>query len=114
MKKLEYQVIEDNGGGLHVFVWTDGILAIGMYDLEWLTRKNFADTLASLKSGELDIDTITRWWDGVYHDPQKAHDELTAHEFGWCSIAEYKKDQLYTYPERMGRAGKIAFGLEDE
>ena len=113
MKKLEYQVIEDNGGGLHVFVWADGKMKAGMYNFEYLSHEDFAGTLAYLESSEADIAEIGSW-DSQYQHPQEAHDGLTASNFGWQSIAEYKTGQLTTYPERMGRAGIIAFGLEDE
>ena len=40
---------------------------------------------------------------------QRLYDELTSREYGWQIIA----DDAGVYPERMGAAGRIVFGLND-
>jgi hypothetical protein len=108
---LPYQVIEDNGGGLHLAVFdSDGDECI--YYASGLERLPVADVqeiLQALRDGAHPVDDD---WESDLPDgyaPQQLYDELTSYEYGWEIIA----DESTTYPDRMGAAGRTAFGLDD-
>jgi hypothetical protein len=106
---LGYQVIEDNAGNLFLAVF-DGdeciYLASGFeYDPE-----NLQATIEALRNGGHPIQDC---WESDFPDdyiPQQLYDELFGDEYGWEIIA----DEVGIYPERMGAAGRIAFGLNTE
>ena len=108
-KKLSYQIIEDNGGGLHLAVFDEHDQCIYYASgLEYQDPTDVQDNLAALRAGD---DPRDGWEvnlpDG--YTPQQLYDELTSYEYGWEIIA----DESATYPERMGAAGQRAFGLID-
>ena len=98
MTKLNWQVIEDDGGGLHLAVF-DGDKAIYFSSGQEI-HGTLQDDLAALRGGD---DTSS--WEQQTDDPQAAYDELTSYESGWLVIA----DQDGVYLDRMGAAGKGAF-----
>ena len=103
IKELEmnYQVIEDGGGSVYLFVFAeDGQVIHGIGNLEYA------------QPGELDNLDVTdvAGWEGHLDDPQDGYDSLTGFPFGWQVIA----DQNGRYPERMGRAGQILFQVEGD
>ena len=108
-KRLGYQVIEDNAGNLFLAVFDDNdeciYLASGFeYDPE-----NLQESIAALHSGR---HPLQEGWESDLPDdytPQQLYDELFGDEHGWEIIA----DETNIYPHRMGKAGRIAFGLDD-
>ena len=110
MSKFDYQVIEDNGGGLHLFIWHGGKIRWGCSNLEYLDSADFAATLDYIERPGATLKEL-RTWDSQYQDPAASYTDLTASEYGWESIAIYENSKRTVHPERMGRAGQLAFGL---
>lgn len=98
MNSDTYQVIEDNAGGMFLFFWRDGKMVLGLENIEHATPH--------------DLDNITyrdaNTWDSQLDDPQEVYDSITSHEFGWKVVA----DNRGVYPDRMGRAAEIIYGIE--
>ena len=108
-KLLGYQVIEDDAGNLYLAVFDDNdeciYLASGFeYDPE-----NLQASIAALRGGGHPVQD--RWESDFPDDyiPQQLYDKLFGDEHGWEIIA----DDAGVYPERMGAAGRMAFGLND-
>jgi len=105
---LEYQVIEDSGGGLHLAVFEgDGVIYYAS-GLEHLPVADVQEMLQALRDGTNPVDD---GWESDLPDgytPQRLYDELTSYEYGWTIIA----DETSIYPHRMGAAGRMAFGLD--
>ena len=111
MSKLEYQIIEDNAGGLHAFVWHAGKIRWGCGNLEYLSHADFEDTLTVIEQPQTTLRELQRW-DSLYTDPQGVYDMLTTDAFGWRSIAVYGNGVRVQHTDRMGAAGKRAFGVD--
>jgi len=105
---LSYQVIEDNGGGLHLAVFDDDVCIY--YGSGYEHRPDhLQEDIAALYSGR---HPLQDGWESDLPDgytPQQLYDELTSYEYGWEIIA----DDAGVYPERMGAAGRIVFGLDN-
>ena len=108
--RLSYQVLEDNGGGLHLAVFgTDDECIYYASGLEHLPGTDVQKMLQALRDGAHPVDD---GWESDLPDgytAQRLYDELTSYEYGWEIIA----DETNTYPYRMGIAGRKAFGLDD-
>jgi hypothetical protein len=111
--KFEYQVIEDNAGGLHLFVWHANTLRFGCYNLEHISHDDFMATLTYIETPGATLKELARW-DSQYDDVQAAYDYTTANALGYESIAVYEDGQRTIHPDRMGRAGQTAFGIDAE
>lgn len=106
MVALTWQVIEDNGGGLHLAVFEGDQVIYYASGYEYNPGILRAD-LSSLRQG---FHPIRDGWEMPTNvkDPQAAYDKLISYEYGWAVIA----DQDGVYPERMGAAGRAALGEE--
>jgi hypothetical protein len=107
-KKLSYQVIEDNGGGLHLAVFNGDECIWYASGYEYIPD-NLREDIAALQDG---VDPLQDRWESYLPDgytAQRLYDELTSYEYGWQIIA----DDAGVYPERMGAAGRTVFGLDD-
>ena len=99
-----YEVIEDNGGGLMLYVFADdgnveyahGYEGSGclLHDIEAI--ENGADPAHD--------------WDGNEEDPQAYYDSITSFEHGWKVVA----DNEGLYPEKMGNSARLEFGIDRE
>lgn len=107
---MRYQVIEDNGGGLHLFVRNGrGRIVYASSGHEYRPSSLLSDDLPALEAGD-DTDT----WEGE-GNPQAAYDTLTSYEYGWQVVAEGGAGQRRRlYPGRMGRAAQLEFGVTDD
>jgi len=107
-----YEVIEDNGGGITLFVYDDGKVVYAHSGYEaLLPSEDLRQDIASL----LDGDDPTKW-DGCYGD--SPDEKLSLEEYrkgfnsdderngGWRLIA----DNGGMYYDRMGAAGHSIFG----
>ena len=106
-KKLSYQVIEDNGGSLHFAVFNGDECIWYSRGYEFIPA-NLRENIAALKDG---ADPLQDGWESYLPDgytAQRFYDELTGYEHGWKIIA----DDAGVYPERMGAAGRMVFGLD--
>ena len=101
MKK--YEVIEDNGGGLHLVIFgTDGNVEY----LQYGTSGRLINDLQALKNGD---DPVTDW-EGNEENPQEVYDYMTSFEYGWEVVA----DNEGIYPNKMGCAARIEVGVKRE
>jgi len=109
--KLAWQVIEDNGGGLHlgVFEGKDVIYYNTGYEHN---EGGLKKDVTALENGDDPRDgwEIPTWIVVEGRDFQSLYDELTSHEHGWRVVA----DQDGVYHDRMGAAAKRVFGEEYE
>lgn len=109
MAKLTWQVVEDNGGGLHLFVFEENDV---IYYADGYEHSDDAlrDAVQALRDGR---DPRAEGWELPIwvvegeHDIQRIYDELTSNQYGWQIVA----DQDGIYPDRMGAAALRAFGL---
>lgn len=107
-KRLSYQVLEDNGGGLHLAVF-DGDKCIYYASGYEHSPDSLQEDIEALRNGGHPLQDV---WESNLPDgytPQQLYDELTSYEYGWQIIA----DDAGVYPERMGAAGRIVFGLDN-
>lgn len=108
VKKLSYQVIEDNGGGLHLAVFSGDECIWYASGYEHIPD-SLREDIAALSDGG---HPLQDGWESDLPDgytPQQLYDDLTSYEYGWQIIA----DDAGIYPERMGAAGRMVFGLDD-
>jgi hypothetical protein len=106
--RLSYQILEDNGGGLHLAVFNDNecIWFASCYEF---IPDNLREDIAALQD---EADPLQDGWEFYLPDgytPQQLYDEFTSRKCGWQIIA----DETNIYPHRMGVAGRMAFGLDD-
>lgn len=107
---MRYQVIEDNGGGLYLFVFGGrGKIVYASSGHEYRPGSLTSDDLPALEAG---YDTAT--WESNEDDPQAAYNTLTSYEYGWQIVAEGGPGRRKLYPGRMGRAAQIEFGVTDD
>lgn len=107
MKKIRAKVIEDNGGGLHLYVFDaqdNVIYAHSGYEYEGNNLVEDIDNLIS--SGSVD------GWDGCDENPQEEYAEIMKNEYGYENVANIIYGTCYLHTERMGVAAKLAFGVE--
>ena len=108
-KTLSYQVLEDNGGGLHLAIFDGDDECIWYASGYEHHPDNLLEDIAALRDGG---HPLQDGWESDLPDgytPQQLYDELTSYEYGWEIIA----DESATYPDRMGAAGRTVFGLDD-
>ena len=107
-KKLNYVVIEDNAGGLHLAIFDNNkcIWYGGGYERN-LDR--LQEDITALRNG---ADPIQDDWETDLPDSytaQEVYNEITRCDYGWSIIA----DDTNIYPEYMGAMGHIAFELDE-
>ena len=103
-----YEVIEDNGGGLHLVVF-DGNGDVTFYASGY---EHMPDNLRA------DIDALNNGtdvseWDTngmTLEEMRDAYKSLVSFEHGWDVVA----DEDGVYPMRMGTAARLAFGIEED
>jgi len=106
---LPYQVLEDNGGGLHLAVFDSDDKCIWYASGYEHNPSGLREDIAALKEGSHPV--ADEWEPNLPegYTPQQLYDDLTSCEYGWEIIA----DDVGTYPERMGASGCAVFGLDD-
>lgn len=105
--KSEFQYIEDNGGGLHLFVFRHGKVVAGITNLEYARPGEWADVKDELSK---DAFQAIRTWEGHMQDvlgtpAEEVYEGMG--DTGWAIVA----DEKGVYPDRMGRAAQIYFGV---
>jgi hypothetical protein len=99
---MTYQVLEDNGGGLHLAVFDENDEVIYMHTGYEFSRGTLSECLEQLMLGE---DTAN--WEGNEDDPAAMYEDLTSNEYGW----EVVTDENGVYPAKMGFAARKEFGI---
>ncbi len=105
--KLQWEAIEDNGGGLHLAVIEDNYCIYFASGYEH-TDGNLSRDIAGLRAGD---HPVRDGWDVVSDgNPDDMYSVLISHEYGWQVVA----DQDGVYPDRMGAAARREFKVEPE
>lgn len=111
MAKIGYEYYEDNGGGLHLFVTKNGKVVDGITNLEYAGKGEWNDVKDDLNK---DAVSAVRTWEGHMQDnnidAKEMHAEVMASQYGYDLVCE--NGQLY--PNVMGAAARIYFGVEDD
>jgi hypothetical protein len=104
-RRYDYTVVEDNGGGLHLFLFEPGTdtLVSGFTDFEFVPGA-LAESLDGLDAGD-----DTSGWEGEMYDAQEEWNFLQSHEYGHWIIAYSEGDTRVIKPDRMGKAGQTEF-----
>lgn len=102
---MAYQYIEDNGGGLYLFVFDGDTLAAGIGNLEYAGGGEGAEVQAELRADAVEA---VRTWEGRLDDPRTVYDAFCA---DWTS--HVVADERGVYPDRMGRAAMRYFGVTE-
>lgn len=96
-----YQVIEDNAGGLSLFVFDKGGKVEYAHTGYQFVPGQLRDDLDVLNSGLEDLQD----WESCEENPQAIYDDITSFEHGWEIVAD--NDGLY--PDLMGLAAQKEF-----
>lgn len=104
---MKFQVIEDNGGGLHLFLLRGRRVIHATANYEFYAGALMAD-IDALVAGDENFE------ESNVDDPQAAYDYLIGSEYGAEIIAEGGKGRLKLHKSRMGRAAQSEFGISDE
>ncbi len=102
--KVNYEFVEDNSGGLFLFVLDDeGNVIDGIENLEYCEDEwiNVKDGLAENAKDEVEM------WEGHIDNPQELYDSIFSHEFGWSIVCQ--NGTLFI--DQMGRAAQDYFGV---
>lgn len=106
---MKYKVIEDNGGGLHLYVFSRG-RCIWAHDAYEHSPGNLIADLDALETG----DDPRRDWEGGVDDPQAIYDNTTSYGVGWQIVAEGSLRGRKLHKGRMGAAAQIEFDVSDD
>lgn len=106
--KYTYKVIEDNGGGLHLYVFWGSKVIYAATDYEYRPGKLMQDL------DVLDAGTDIGGWESNVDNPQVDYDSITSYEYGWQCVTTGGGGQRHLYKARMGRAAQTEFGVSDE
>ena len=101
--KKKFIIIEDNGGGLTLVVFDDnGSISYLRTGYEYILGR-LTNDLIELANGS---DPST--WYNCEENPEEIYNDFLFHEYGWEIIA----DNNGLYPDKMGAAGRLEFGIE--
>ena len=107
MSNQSFQYIEDNGGGLFLFVFQGDKLIDGIGNLEYAQPGEWLSVKGSLmKNPKAEVSG----WDGHIDNFSDVYEEFRNDDFGSKLVA----DQDGIYLSRMGRAAQIYFGVDEE
>ena len=98
-----YQYIEDNGGGLYLFVFAGEEVLAGIENLEYAQAGEWNDVKDGLAADPL---VEVGGWDGHLDNPQEAYNSLVREQLGYEIVCQSGK----LYPDSMGRAAQRYFG----
>ncbi|KKM99162.1 hypothetical protein LCGC14_1150640 [marine sediment metagenome] len=103
MTTPRYEVIEDNAGGLYLYVYDSAGTVVYTHSGYEYRVGVLSDDIAALRAGTPPVAD----WDGGDDDPQAARDEWRRWDEGsdYCVVA----DETTVYPDAMGAAAKIEF-----
>jgi hypothetical protein len=108
-----YQVIEDNGGGLALYVEDAGDIIYSHSGYEF-NPGQLSHDLDNLDAGKGNV----RDWEGCDEDPQGNHDSIISYEHGWEIVADGNmigsNGVRHLYKGKMGVAAMLEFGVSQE
>ncbi len=108
----KYEYIEDNGGGLHLFIFNRaGRVIDGITNLEYAQKGEWSNVKDELNKNARDA---ASGWEGHMRDndidAQNFYNTLQSSEYGYEVVC--KNGVLYQ--DVMGRAAQIYFGVEQD
>lgn len=108
MKKLSYQVLEDNGGGLYLAIFDDNDNCIHFSGDYEYCQGALKGTLDDLKSGAADISSL----EGAVENPAEVYEDMIRHlgQGGTKIVA----DENGIYPDKMGYNASAEFGVNEK
>jgi len=118
---LWYQVIEDNGGGLALFILSgDGEnkkVIYGATGYEYRPGALTEDIAAFMRDGSVEDWEVQT--DGATGDPidaQAIYNSYDNHEYGWEVVAQGDFDtrKEIKWPKKMGATAKMEFGIGED
>lgn len=98
-KITRIEAIEDNGGGLHLAVLSNGVCTHFFSGFELGLDPAMQDEIAGAIEEGVDD------WDGDAEDPEESYAYYQGSEYGYKLIGEWEAGELSVYPESMGGAG---------
>ena len=105
-----YEYYEDNAGGLHLFVLEDGKVVDGITNLEYADKGEWNDVKDDLNENAV---SAVRTWEGHMQDNNidaaEMYAEVQASQYGYELVCDNGK----LFPDVMGRAARIYFGVTD-
>lgn len=103
---LKFEAIEDNAGGLYLVVFDNNGDAIYMHTEYEFNPGQLSEDIEALKRG----DNPASDWDGNVESPEELYGEITS------NINTYKIvcDNDGIYPNNMGAAARLEFGIHQE
>lgn len=108
MANLYAKVIEDNGGGLHLYVMDEtGTCIYAHYGYEYRPGA-LTDDIKVL----IETDSVADW-EGCEENVAEAWEKLEIDNIGYTKIAAVTDGELKLYPRKMGAAGQEEFGLRN-
>jgi hypothetical protein len=106
--KYAYKVVEDNGGGLSLYVFWGGKVVYSHSGYEY----NHGQLTYDLDT--LDAGTNVKGWDGCEANPQESYDNITSYEYGWEVVVSGGSGNRHLHKARMGGAAMREFGVTEE
>ena len=108
---IKFNVIEDNGGGITLFVFDiNGNVIYGHTGYEF-QHGQIKEDIKELESMEYGDDFyLGHWGDDCEEKPQSLYDMMMSEPTGYKIIA----DENGIYPELMGISGEDEFSTEEE
>jgi len=119
---LWYRVIEDNGGGLALFILSgtddNQKVVYGATGYEYRPSALTKDITAFM-GGSSPVDEWEEQTDsttGESIDAQEIYDNYDNHEYGWEIVAQgdFDTQKEIKWPQKMGAAAKTEFRIDDE
>jgi hypothetical protein len=108
-KTTGYKYYEDNGGGLHLFVFENGKVVDGITNLEYAGKGEWDTVKDDLNENAV---SAVRSWEGHMKDiginAAELYDEVQASQYGYKLVCDNGK----LYVDCMGAAAQIYFGVE--
>jgi hypothetical protein len=101
-----FKAIEDNAGGLHLFVFESDRCIYAAHGFEE-GLGGLTDAIKSIADGS----DPTNDWDGGDENPEASWAEHEAREERWPHGYKTVADEDGQYPDVMGRAARREFGL---
>ena len=85
---------------MYLYFFEGNRVILGLENIEYVQPGDLGNITFDEASG----------WDSQLDNPQEHYDNLTSFEFGWQIVADLDG----VYPDRMGRAAEMVFGIEAE
>lgn len=103
-----YQAIENNGGGLSLFVFHGKKVIFAHSGYEY-SKGSLITDLDALDTGD-----DTKSWEGNEDNPQGVYDKITSYEYGWVIVASGANGNRKLFKSEMGSAAQLEFNVSAE